>query len=479
MSWYTRIGLEVHAQLATRSKLFCACATDWDAPPNTRTCAVCTGQPGSLPLLNAAAVELAVRAGVALGARVHQRSRFARKHYHYVDLPKAYQITQWDEPLCSGGALPLAGGGQALFERIHLEEDAGRSVHTAEATRIDLNRAGLALIEIVSLPTLESAEEALDCLRSLRELLRWNGISRAEMEKGELRCDVNVSVTRDPELLGTKVEIKNLNSFRHVAMAIEHEQARQIALLEAGGTVEPETRRLVAETGRTEAMRGKEETADYRYLLEPDLPPLRLGAGEIERQRGFLPEPPASRRERFMREWGLSPGEAQELTRDRERAEWFEGVVRSGAAPRSAAKWITNELAAALADDSLPARGFDQLPCTPRELAALLVLVEEGGLARHAARRILAHLVREGGDPARIAHQLGLDRKGNDDEIEAACREALSERPDAAHAYREGNRRAIGALIGAARARGGEHLDPRDLRRTLARLLEGEDNPQP
>jgi aspartyl-tRNA(Asn)/glutamyl-tRNA(Gln) amidotransferase subunit B len=367
VSWETVIGLEVHVQLATRTKLFCGCAPKFGAAPNSRTCPVCTGQPGALPVLNAAAVELAVRTALAVGAEVHLESQFARKNYHYVDLPKAYQITQYEQPYCTGGTVPLADGRGAPLERIHMEEDAGKAIHDrGPYTLVDLNRAGVPLVEVVGLPTLRSAAEAVELLRSLRELVRWIGASRADMDKGELRCDVNVSVRRPGAPLGTKVEVKNLNSFRHVQGAVEHEARRQVGLLERGEQVLQQTRLFDPATGETRAMRSKEDADDYRYFPDPDLPPLRLTEALVERQRGFLPELPAARRARYQEELALSAYDAGVLTGERATSEWFEGAVRAGAPPKAAANWVANELLGALADEDVPAADLDELPCTPR-----------------------------------------------------------------------------------------------------------------
>lgn len=471
MSWETVVGLEVHVQLATRSKLLCGCAVELDAPPNARTCPVCAGQPGALPVLNAAAVQLAARTGLALGAEVHAESAFARKHYHYVDLPKGYQVTQAERPLCTGGSIPLPSGGAAPLERIHLEEDAGRTQHEGDASLVDLNRAGVPLIEVVGRPTLAGAEEAVEALRALRELVRWIGASRGDMDRGELRCDVNVSVRRPGEPLGQRVEVKNLNSFRHVAAAIEHEAARQAQLLEDGGAVAQETRLFDPDAGATRAMRSKEDAPDYRFLPEPDLPPLRLTAADLEAQRGRLPEPPAARRARYVAELGLSEYDAGVLTAERELAEWFEAAVRAGANAKAAANWVSNELRTALADEAVPATHLDELPLGPRDLAMLLELVGEGSLSTRAAREVFDALVRRGGDPRALVEELGLASVRDAATVEAWCRAAIEADPAAADAVRGGNARALSALIGPALEHSGGRADPSHVRATLERLL--------
>ena len=475
MTWETVVGLEVHVQLATRTKLLCGCEVEFGAPPNARTCPTCAGQPGALPVLNAAAVQLAARVGLALGAEVHAHSAFARKHYHYVDLPKGYQITQADRPLCTGGELPLegggGGGGAAPLERIHLEEDAGKALHDGDASLVDLNRAGVPLIEVVGRPTLASAQEAVAALRSLRELVRWVGASRADMERGELRCDVNVSLRRPGAPLGQRVEVKNLNSFRHVAAAIEHEAARQASVLEGGDPVAQETRLFDPDTGQTRAMRAKEDAQDYRLFPEPDLPPLRLTAAELDAQRGMLPELPPARRARYAATLGLSEYDAGVLTTERAVADWFEAVVRAGANAKAAANWVSNELLGALADEDVPAAHLDDLPLGPRDLATLLELVGEGALSTRAAREVFGALVRRGGDPRTLVDELGLTPVREAGAVEAWCRAAIEADPAAADAVRRGNPKALGALIGPALEHSGGRADPSHVRATLERLL--------
>ena len=476
MSWETVIGLEVHVQLATRSKLFCGCATEFGAAPNSQTCPVCSGQPGTLPVLNGEAVALAVRLALAVGAEVHAESRFARKNYHYVDLPKAYQISQYDRPYSTGGAIPLADGREVALERVHLEEDAGKAIHDrGPYSLVDLNRAGVPLIEIVSRPQLTSADEAEAYLRSVRELVRWIGASGGDMEKGELRCDVNVSLRRPGAPLGTRAEVKNLNSFRHVQAAIEIESERQRELLEAGAAVPQETRLYDPSTNTTRTMRSKEDADDYRYFPDPDLPPLRLSQIFLDGQRGLIPQLPAIRRRRYTSELGLSEYDAGVLTGERSLAEWFEACVRGGAKPKAAANWIGNEILAALADPDVPAATVDELPFTPAALIGLLELVGEGELSSRAAREVFDRLAREGGDPRAIVEALGLGQVSDADAVEQWCRAAIAAKSDAAEAYAGGNERALGALIGPAMAASEGRADPTLVRATLKRLLRGGD----
>ena len=473
MSWETVIGLEVHCQLATRTKLFCGCENRFGAEPNTLVCPVCTGQPGALPVPNAEVVALAVRAALALEADVARESRFDRKNYFYPDLPKGYQISQLDHPLATGGGLTLAGGRRVRLVRIHVEEDAGKAVHDADATLVDLNRAGVPLIESVTEPDLRSAEEAYEFLNAFRDVLRFAGVGDCDMEKGSLRCDVNVSVRPEGEPLRAKVEVKNLNSFRNVQAAIEVEAARQIAAYEAGdpaGLPRQETRLFDPDRGQTRVMRTKEDADDYRYFPDPDLPPLVVEPALVARQRGMLPELPAARRARYVSELGLSEYDAGVLTADREVADFFEAVARA-ADPKQAANWVSNEVLRALGDDSVAAGGFDELPVLPSELATLIGLVAEGTLSNNAAKKVFARMVESGGDPRALVEELGLSQITDVAAIEGWCREALAEKPAVAEAVRGGNEKALGACFGPVMRNSGGRADPALVRETLLRLI--------
>ena len=407
MDYEATIGLEVHAQLRCEAKLFCACPTGFGAAPNTHVCPVCLGHPGVLPVVNRRAVELAVRTALAVGATVHPVSVFARKNYFYPDLPKNYQITQYEHPLSEGGRIILWGvdGPREIgVTRIHLEEDAGKSKHPeadgSTSSRIDLNRCGIPLIEIVSRPQIHHPEDAHAYLTTLRQLLVWLDVCDGNMEEGSLRCDANVSLRPlGEERLGTRTELKNLNSFRFVAKALHFEIARQRVILESGKSVEQETLLWDETHNRTRVMRGKEEEHDYRYFPEPDLPPLVLSEGWIESVRRAIPELPEGRRERFCREFGLEEADARVLTSTRSLADYFEKVVGAGVAPKTAASWVITELLGHLNE-----LGLDVAEATiePVELGALIDTVASGRLSRRQAKEILGEAVETGRDPMTI-----------------------------------------------------------------------------
>lgn len=474
--WEAVVGLEVHCQLKTRTKLFCGCANRFGAPPNTLTCPVCTGQPGALPVLNEAAVELAVRAALALGAEVAPWSKFDRKNYFYCDLPKGYQISQFDRPYCSGGGLTLASGKRVRLVRIHLEEDAGKAIHDrGELTLVDLNRAGVPLVESVTEPDLAGAAEAHEYLTALKEILQYAGVSDCDMEKGSLRCDVNVSVRHPGEALRTKVEVKNLNSFRHVEAAIEHEVARQIAAYESGD----EARHPVQETrlydpGRDETrpMRGKEDAHDYRYFPEPDLPPVPVPEAFLEEQRRALPELPAARRRRYREEHGLSEYDAGVLTGSREVADFFEETARLTGDPKLAANWVSNEVLRALADPALEAAAIDELRLTPRGLADALALLSAGQVHGNGARTLVRAMLETGRGAAELVTELGLEQVSDEGELERWCREALAGKENVVADVRAGKLKALGALVGPVMKASRGKANPRRVQEILLRLVQ-------
>ncbi len=452
------IGLEVHARLRTRSKMFCPCPVVDGAPPNTAVCPVCLGYPGTLPVPNARAIRLGMRLALAAGADVPPVSRWDRKNYFYPDLPKGYQVTQYREPLARGG---LVAG--VPLERIHLEEDAARLVREGVGegrVGIDFNRAGTPLVEIVTAPVFRSPAEAADWLRDLQALLRWIEVSDADPEAGAFRCDVNVSVGDGRKAAGTRVEIKNLNSFRAVRRALEYELERQRDLLAAGRRVRRETRAWDERAGRTAPLRGKEEEADYRYLPEPDLPPVVVEPGLLAEERAALPELPEARSRRFARELAVEPGRARLLCRHREVADFFEEAVRSGAPAREAATWILEEM-----PPGEPGR------LTPAALADLLAMVRAGEVARPAARQVLEELRRDGGDPREIAGRRGLGRLADRDVLLRLAREVLAARPELVDRWRRGREGVIGPLVGAVLAASGGRADPRLAREILRELL--------
>ncbi len=474
-AWETIIGLEVHCQLKTRTKLFCGCRNEFGAPPNSHTCPVCTGQPGALPVLNEEALALALRAAVALGCDVAPRSKFDRKNYFYCDLPKGYQVSQYDEPYCTGGGIDVGEGRFVRLTRIHLEEDAGKAIHDrGDSTLVDLNRAGVPLIESVTEADMRSADEAYAYLTAIKEIFRFAGVSDCDMEKGSLRCDVNVSVHREGEPWGTKVELKNLNSFRNVRDAIEHEVERQIDVIESGGEVVQETRLFDAERGTTRTMRSKEDEHDYRYFPEPDLPPVYVDAETVAAIRASLPELPAARRARYVAELGLSEYDAGVLTSALDVADFFEVTASACGDPKAAANWVANDLMAALgeadASGSAP-RDLGTLRVRPEGLAELIGLVAKGTLNVAAARKCLRAMLETGKDAATLVSEMGLEQVSDTGEVERWVRDALAGQEKAVADIKAGNTKAIGAIIGPVMKASGGRANPGLVRETVLRLV--------
>jgi aspartyl-tRNA(Asn)/glutamyl-tRNA(Gln) amidotransferase subunit B len=474
--WTAIIGLECHAQLRTRTKLFCGCPVDGEAGPNQNVCPICLGHPGTLPILNEGAVSLALRAGVALGAKIEARSVFARKHYFYPDLPKGYQITQFDRPLCTGGQIEVEiGGSRRSFEleRVHLEEDAGRMHHASGGSAVDWNRGGVPLIEIVGRPDLRSPEEAEAWMRMLHRVLVEAGVCTGDMEKGHLRCDANVSVCREGAPWGTRVEVKNVNSFRFVARALRAEIERQTFILEAGGRVLPETRTW---TGKdTALLRSKEEAADYRYLPEPDLLPLAVSEAMVAEAAATLPGAPLhahlldldQRRLRDLQaRTELSEAEARVLLGDAVVLEFFEECVRLGGAPRLMAAWAQGELLRAAKEEL----GLGRLQ--PAMLVALQGLLDAGGVNRGQARDILGELRAQGGDPGAIADARGLRQIGDEATLLGKIAAVLAAHPDQVARYRGGNSAMLGFFMGAVMRAFEGGADPKQTRRLLILELE-------
>ncbi len=473
-SWEPVIGLEVHVQVATATKLFCSCPYRFAAEPNTLVCPVCLGLPGSLPVLNRAALELGIRAALALGCRVAPRTRFDRKNYFYPDLPKGYQITQKDHPFALGGGVEIPSGRVIPLERIHLEEDAGKSIHTGRGeTLVDLNRCGVPLLEIVTLPEIRSPAEAHQYLDALKLALRYARVSECDMEKGSLRCDANISLRR-PGVgeLGAKVEIKNLNSFKAVERALAFEVERQAALLDSGGSVRRETRLWDEKKGETRPMRSKEEAQDYRYFPEPDIPPVEIPPALVEEIRAALPESPASRLKRLTSVQGISEREARILVSRREAADLFEEALRAGAAPAAAARWILGEVLRLAGEGVLLLEGGK---VTGKGLAGLISLVESGTATAQAAKKILRRMAVAGGDPARLLEEMGLGRMEGEKELEEVARRVLAENPGPVESYRKGKVTALKALVGQVMRATRGRADPVRAARILERLLGGEE----
>ena len=459
------IGLEIHVQLSTRTKMFCSCALSFGEEPNTRTCPVCLGLPGALPVLNAQAVEYGLLMGLAFDCEIAPRSIFHRKNYFYPDNPKAYQISQYDVPLCLGGHV-----GEVRLHRIHLEEDAAKLTHLGESGRIhgssssvvDFNRAGTPLAEIVTEPDIGSAEQAREWLTLLRVTLRQLGVSDVNMEEGSLRCDANVSIRpKGSDELGTKTELKNMNSFRFLMQGINAEIERQTGLLEAGEKVSQETLHFDPRTGRLSPLRSKEEAHDYRYFPEPDLVPLAPTEAMLAAARAALPELPAERAARYERDWALPEETARLFSVRPELGDYFETAATAaeeGVEGPLVASWVKDELVGRLDAEADPAASN----VTPQALAKLARLVQAGEVTRGAARQVLDRLVESGGDPEAVIEQEGLGAMGDGDELAAIVARVIEEHPDVAERVRGGNPKAIGALVGPVmkqtkgRADGGE-----------------------
>ena len=453
MEFVPVIGLEVHAQLSTRTKIFCGCSAEFGAPPNHHTCPVCLGMPGVLPVLNRTVVELALKAGLALGCEIRPVSVWARKNYFYPDLPKGYQISQYDLPLCEHGSLVIdtSGGEKRVrIKRIHMEEDAGKSIHQSSGgvSLVDFNRAGVPLAEIVSEPDLSSPEEASEYLKALRDLLAVLGVCSGNMEEGSFRCDANVSVMpKGAEKLGTRTELKNINSFKFVREALDHEIKRQIEIVSAGGAVEQETRLYDPETRRTRSMRSKEEAHDYRYFPEPDLLPLTVAPEWIDEVRRALPELPRARVERFERQYSLSREDAKGIGADAERAvgDFFEAVAAHYQDTRKIANWFRGELFRVLKEGGVPLSAFK---LTSVAFAGLLALVDEGSISGNAAKEVFAQLLSQGGDPRAIVDAMGLRQVSDSGAIEKVVDEVIAKHPDEVARYRGGKKQLLAFFTG-------------------------------
>ena len=479
MRYEAVIGLEIHAQLLTDTKIFCGCSTRFGAPPNTNICPVCLGLPGALPVLNRRAVDFAIRAALALGCRINPRSVFARKNYFYPDLPKGYQISQYDQPLASAGRVTVGDGDASVtvgITRVHLEEDAGKSLHEGfadsdEQTYLDFNRAGVPLIEIVTEPDLRSAADAAAFFEHLRTTLVWIGVNDGNMEEGSLRCDANVSVRPvGSTTLGTKTEVKNLNSFRYLRQALEYEIDRQIDLVERGLAVEQETRLWDQGAGRTVSMRSKEEAHDYRYFPEPDLPPLVVSDAVVSAARDAMPELPAARRARFVAQYNLPAYDATELTRSKSTADYFEAVVAAGAPPKAAANWVMGELARLLNAAGLE---IDAAPVTPAALARLIALIDAGTINATTGKTVLERMWTTGRDPDAIVEAEGLAQISDERAIAAAVEQVVAANPGPVAQYRAGQTKLLGFLVGQVMKATGGKASPRVVNELLRRTLEG------
>jgi aspartyl-tRNA(Asn)/glutamyl-tRNA(Gln) amidotransferase subunit B len=436
----TVIGLEVHARLLTRTKIFCGCSTAFGAAPNTQVCPVCLGYPGALPVLNKQAVELAIRMALATGCEVHPRSVFARKNYFYPDLPKGYQISQFDKPLATHGSLL---GVRIL--RIHMEEDAGKLMHEADASLVDLNRAGVPLIEIVSEPDITSSEQASTYLTRLRQILMYAGVCDGNMEEGSMRCDANVSVRRPGEPLGTRTEIKNLNSFRYLRSAIDYEVRRQIEVLEGGGKIDQQTRLYDPVAGETRVMRSKEEAHDYRYFPDPDLFTLAVEEEWIEEVRSSLPALPDARIERYQREHGMGVVDAEVLVATRAVADFFEATAEASGNARTAGNWVRNEVLRVLNEQKID---VDAYRVTPQMLGRLIGLIDSGAIGGKAAKEVFEEMSATGDEAERIVERRGLGQVSDPAVIREAALRVLQNNAASVEQFHAGSEKVFGFLVG-------------------------------
>ena len=474
--WEMVVGLEVHVQLKTRTKAFCTCSAEFGAAPNVNTCPVCLALPGALPVLNAKAVELATRAALALNCTVQPTSVFARKNYFYPDSPKGYQISQFDKPLALDGFVEIGARADHSpirigVTRVHLEEDAGKSIHDrfTGVTAIDLNRSGTPLIEIVSEPELRSVEQVGAYLRVLKQIIEYVEVSDVSMEEGSLRVDANVSARRRGEIaLGTRTEVKNLNSFSGVERALEVEFARQVEVLAAGGTVLQQTMLWDAGAAAVRPSRSKEGSHDYRYFPEPDLPPLVLSIEWIAKMRKDLPELPAARRTRFAADYALGPYDVDVLTANPRVAEYYESVARAHGDAKAAANWVMGEVLGQL---KLAGHDISSFRVRPADLAQLLDLVSGGVVSHTAAKKIFARMVATGDAPGQLAEREGLIKVDDEAQLAAWLDEVIADMPDEAERYRAGETRLQGVLIGGAMKKSKGRADPKKLNQLLVARL--------
>lgn len=465
------IGLETHVELSTKTKIFCACTTAFGGEPNTHCCPVCTGQPGSLPVLNKSVVEYAVTAGLALGCRINARSVMARKHYVYPDLPKAYQISQYEEPLCEGGYVELQNGKKINLTRIHIEEDAGKLVHQGGAAFIDYNRGGVPLIEIVTEPDFRSAEEATEYLEKLQALLRAVGVSDCRMQEGSMRCDVNISLRPKGETaFGIRTEIKNLNSFTSVAAAIAHEFERQEEILSAGGKVVQETRHFDADTGVTSNLRGKENADDYRYFPDPDIIKVVLEEETLRRLEKSLPELPDKKLKRYTDELQVPEADARMLTKYRKVSEYFEEAARDSQSPKTAATFIITQMFSLIPTEA--EREHWSPSVTAAQLNELIKLLEGNKINRNLAKRVFSQML-ETGKPATdfISEE---DMAGFDPAaLTQLCKTAIEENPKSADDYKAGKEKAIKALVGSVMRASKGRADAVEAEEILKKMILG------
>jgi aspartyl-tRNA(Asn)/glutamyl-tRNA(Gln) amidotransferase subunit B len=469
------IGLEVHAQLLTQSKMFCACGTRFGLPANTQTCPVCLGLPGSLPVINGTAVEMAIRTGLALNCAV-QSNQFARKHYFYPDLPKGYQISQYETPICEKGWIEVKTGNatkRIRINRAHLEEDAGKNVHDGgmDGSRVDLNRAGTPLLEIVTEPDMQSADEVVAYLKTLRDILVYLDVCDGNMEEGSLRCEPNLSLRpAGQQAFGTKVELKNINSFKFVKDAIEYEIKRQTKVLNEGGKISQETRLWDVDKGQTAVMRSKEEAHDYRYFPDPDLVPLTIAPERLDQDRTSLPELPAVRQQRFVSQYGLPEYDAAIVTSSRHLADYFETCVKLFDQPKTVSNWVMGELLRELNNSGTPVSAS---PVSPERFISLLKLVDNGTISLKVARDLFPELYASGQSPEQLVQEKGLTQVSDEGALETIIVEAMAKNPAQLAQYRSGKDQVLGFFVGQVLKASGGKANPGKVNELLKKKLPG------
>jgi aspartyl-tRNA(Asn)/glutamyl-tRNA(Gln) amidotransferase subunit B len=468
------IGVEVHAQLRTKSKMFCGCGTTFGLSANSQTCPVCLGLPGTLPVINQAAVEMAVRAGLALNCTIAANNRFARKNYFYPDLPKGYQISQYELPICEHGWIDIAAGDakkRVQIRRAHLEEDAGKNVHETgtSGSRVDLNRAGTPLLEIVTEPDMRSADEVVAYLKGLRDILMYLEVCDGNMDEGSFRCEPNLSLRPlGQKEFGTKVELKNINSFKFVKDAIEYEVKRQTKVLNEGGKIRQETRLWNIERGETAVMRSKEEAHDYRYFPDPDLVPLKLAHDWVEGFRASLPELPAAKAARFVGDYGLPEYDAGVLTASKGLADYFEAAAKLFNQPKTVSNWVMGELTRELNNSGTDVTAS---PVSPERLVSLLKMVDRGTISLKVAREIFPELYQSGKTPEQIVQEKGLTQVSDEGALEKMIDEVLAKNPAQATQFKEGKQQVLGFLVGQVMKASGGKANPGKVNELLKRKL--------
>lgn len=466
------IGLEIHAQLFTKSKVFTPASTEFGSGDNDHVSPVCAGMPGTLPVLNKAAVELAVKTGLALNCKINPLSVFSRKQYFYPDLPKGYQISQYDLPVCSGGYVEFFLDGKLMkvpLERAHMEEDAGKSTHHGDYTLVNLNRAGIPLLEIVSGPDMRTAQEAAEYARAVRQILRYVGVCDGNLEEGSMRCDCNVSVRKKgAPKFGTKVELKNINSFKFIEKAIDYEIQRQIDAVEAGETIVQETRLYDSAKNKTFSMRKKEEAQDYRYFPDPDLLPLRLGADWIEKVKQSLPELPLQRFYRFQKEYGLPEYDANVLTQEKDMSDYFENVVKSCNSPKAASNWVMGELLRELNENKV---SVDQSPIHADKLGQLVALIDKGTISGKMAKQVFLEMWKTGEAPEALVKKMGLSQITDDSAIAKIIDDVIAQSPDQVAQYRSGKDKLFGFFVGQVMKLSKGQANPDTVNRLLKEKL--------